>query len=147
MDRGGGTARPGGASRGTRNKLRGRKSQDSESATFIVKPVRLSTEAADELEKSADWYGARGEGLAVGFLEEFERVASLIGSRPASFPRLHDVAPELEIRRALLPRFPYALVFLDLGPEVRIIAVAHAKRRPGYWLHRVAEAGTPQGDQ
>jgi len=42
------------------------------------------------------------------------------------------------IRRALLPRFPYAVIFMDLGEHIRVLAVAHAKRRPGYWLGRVA---------
>ena len=41
------------------------------------------------------------------------------------------------ITRARLPRFPYAVIFMDLGTEIRVLAVAHAKRRPGYWLDRV----------
>ena len=41
------------------------------------------------------------------------------------------------IRRARLPCFPYAVIFMDLGTEIRVLAVAHAKRRPGYWLDRV----------
>jgi hypothetical protein len=36
----------------------------------------------------------------------------------------------------MLPRFPYGVVFVELTKEVRIVAVAHAKRRPGYWLDR-----------
>jgi hypothetical protein len=39
----------------------------------------------------------------------------LIGSAPAAFPRLLDLPLDLAIRRALLPRFPYALIFMDLG--------------------------------
>jgi hypothetical protein len=35
-------------------------------------------------------------------------------------------------------REPFALVFTELPTEVRILAIAHAKRRPGYWLYRVA---------
>ena len=61
----------------------------------------------------------------------------LVDERPRSFPRLQDVDATLEIRRALLARFPYALVFLVREDEVRVLAVAHAKRRPGYWLSRV----------
>jgi hypothetical protein len=37
------------------------------------------------------------------------------------------------------PRFPYALIFRDFVEYVRILAVAHAKRRPGYRLHRVGD--------
>ncbi len=47
------------------------------------------------------------------------------------------MAVDLEVRRALLPRFPYALVFLELQTEIRVLAVAHAKRHPDYWLNRL----------
>src|SRR2546426_530093 len=78
-------------------------------------------------------------GLVVELLDEFERTLVLIASRPSSFPRLLDMPPDLSIRRALLPRFPYALVFMELGGEVRVLAVAHVKRQPGYWLNRVQD--------
>jgi len=90
-----------------------------------VKPVRLAPEVV--------------RGLAAKFLDEFERTLVLIASRPSSFPRLLDMPPDLSIRRALLPRFPYALVFMELGGEVRVLAVAHVKRQPGYWLNRVQD--------
>ncbi len=44
---------------------------------------------------------------------------------------------DLVIRRARLSRFPYAVIFMALGTEIRVLAVAHAKRRPGYGLDRV----------
>ena len=99
--------------------------------------VRLSPEAIDELVEAAVWYRARRPGLESEFLAEFDRVLPLIGSSPASFPRLLDMPEDLVIRRALLPRFPYAVIFMALGTEIRVLAVAHAKRRPGYWLDRV----------
>ena len=102
-----------------------------------MKPVRLSEEAIDELLEAAVWYRARRPGLESEFLAEVDRVLPLIGSSPASFPRLLDLPEDLVIRRALLPRFPYAVIFMDLGEHIRILAVAHAKRRPGYWLSRI----------
>lgn len=73
--------------------------------------VRLSPEAIDELVEAAVWYRARRPGLESEFLAEFDRVVPLIGSLP--------------------------VIFMDLGTEIRVLAVAHAKRRPGYWLDRV----------
>jgi plasmid stabilization system protein ParE len=99
--------------------------------------VRLSPEAVDELVEAAAWYMAQRSGLEVEFLSEVERLLPLIETSPASFPRLLDLPADLLIRRALLPRFPYSLIFIDLGAEVRVLAVAHGKRRPGYWLNRV----------
>jgi len=102
-----------------------------------VSVVRLSPEAVDELVEMAAWYRGQRPGLELEFLAEVDRVLPLIGGSPASFPRLIDVPEDLMIRRALLPRFPYAVIFMDLVAEVRVLAVAHAKRRPGYWLDRV----------
>ena len=101
--------------------------------------VRLSPEAIDELVEAAVWYRARRPGLESEFLAEFDLVLPLIGSSPASFPRLLDMPEDLVIRRARLPRFPYAVIFMALGTEIRVLAVAHAKRRPGYWLDRVGK--------
>lgn len=102
-----------------------------------MKDVRLSEEAIDELLEAAVWYRARRPGLESEFLAEVDRVLPLIGSSPASFPRLLDLPEDLVVRRALLPRFPYALIFMDLDEHIRLLAVAHAKRRPGYWLDRL----------
>ena len=47
--------------------------------------------------------------------------------------------PEIDVtvRRALVPGFPYAVVFLATEDAVHILAVAHQHRMPGYWLHRL----------
>ena len=99
--------------------------------------VRFAPEVPDELAEAVLWYEARRQGLGSEFLVQVEATLPLVESRPRSFPRLQDVVATLEIRRALLARFPYALVFLVREEEVRVLAVAHAKRKPGYWLSRV----------
>lgn len=66
-----------------------------------------------------------------------------IGARHLSFPRLAHPTADLQIRRALLPRFPYALVFVELEHDIRVLAVSHLKRRPDYWLNRLADAANP----
>lgn len=96
----------------------------------------VSPEAIDKLVEAAG-YRARRLGLESEFLAEVDCVLPLIGSSPTAFPRLLGVPADLVMRRALLPRFPYMLIFMDLGEHVRLLAVAHAKRRPGYWLDRV----------
>jgi plasmid stabilization system protein ParE len=102
-----------------------------------VKPVSLSPEAVAELIEATSWYETRQPGLAVKFLQEIDQTQQAIQARPLSFPRLANTAVDLEIRRALLPRFPYALVFLELQTEIRVLAIAHAKRHPDYWLNRL----------
>ena len=41
-----------------------------------------------------------------------------------------------DTRRYLLRRFPFFVVFREVDDRVQIVAIAHAKRRPGYWLGR-----------
>ncbi len=102
-----------------------------------MKILCFELEAVDEMEEAAGWYEKRQRGLGRRFLNEIERIQKAVVERPASFPRLDLPASDLVIRRALLSRFPFALVFLDREEEVRILAVAHTKRRPGYWLNRL----------
>lgn len=102
-----------------------------------MKPISLSPEAVLELTEAAAWYETRQRGLAAKFLQEIDHTQRTIQSRPLSFPKLVTTNIDLEIRRALLPRFPYALVFIELQAETRILAVAHLKRHPDYWLNRL----------
>jgi hypothetical protein len=104
-----------------------------------VRAVRLAAEATDELADAAAWYRERRPGLELEFLAEIERLLPLIARAPASFAGLLDLPAVPRIRRALLPRFPYAVIFMELENEIRVLAVAHVKRRPGYWLSRVIE--------
>jgi hypothetical protein len=41
------------------------------------------------------------------------------------------------VRRALLHQFPYSVAFLPLATDLRVLAIAHLHRRPGYWRGRV----------
>jgi plasmid stabilization system protein ParE len=78
--------------------------------------------------------------LAARFLDEIDAVSSALARAPRSFPRLLGLPIDLEVRRAFLRRFPYALVYYEMAGEVRVLAVAHTSRRPGYWLDRVARS-------
>jgi plasmid stabilization system protein ParE len=102
-----------------------------------VTPVRLAPEVPDELIAAARWYEARRAGLGREFLDAIEALIPVIARGPRSFPRLADVGSRFENRRALLGRFPFAIVYLIGAEEIRILAVAHTRRDPGYWLNRL----------
>lgn len=102
-----------------------------------MKALSFASEALTELTEAADWYEVRREGLGRDFLREVKAKLGHVRDRPGMFPRIMGLPEDLEVRRALLRRFPFALVFLDLGQSVRVLAVAHMKRREGYWLSRV----------
>jgi len=101
-----------------------------------MKPIRLAPEAAEELADAGAWYESQRIGLSRRLVGETQSTLRLVRERPASFPLLKTLS-RLGIRRALLPHFPYAIVFLELDLEIRILAIAHLKRRPGYWLGRL----------
>lgn len=103
-----------------------------------MKPFQVAPEAAREIDEAAMWYKSRQLGLGDDFITEFEDLLLQIRLRPSSFPRLLDVPRDLGVRRAAMMRFPYALLFQDLEDHIRIIAVAHLRRRPGYWLNRLS---------
>ena len=69
--------------------------------------VRFAPEVPDELAEAVVWYEGKRQGLGSEFLGEIEAILPLVGNRPRSFPRLQDVAANLEIRRGLLARFPW----------------------------------------
>ena len=102
-----------------------------------MKECRLSQEAVVEIAEAVAWYGARQPGLDTESLNEVERALPVLAEQPESFPLLLDLPEDLSIRRALLPRFPDALVFVDLPSQVRVLAVAHLRRQQGYWLNRI----------
>jgi hypothetical protein len=89
-----------------------------------VKPVRLAREAADELHEAATWYEKKQAGLGSRLLEEVNRTFIVIASRPAAFPHLRDIGVDLNIRRSLMVYFPYAVIFVELEHEIRILALA-----------------------
>ncbi len=102
-----------------------------------MKPTRFVVQAKQEFAEAAVWYESNQPGLANRFLEEIEQQLALIREHPAVFPILRDVPRELEVRRSLLRRFPYGLIFVELDDEIQILALAHNRRQPGYWLDRL----------
>ena len=90
--------------------------------------VEVHSLAADEAEATERWYRERNETASIRFRDELDRAVELISERPeAGAPYVAHT------RRVLLRRFPFFVVYRVLGERVQIVAVAHARRRPGYW--------------
>ncbi len=96
--------------------------------------IGFHPEALSEVEQARDWYDDKRPGLGAEFVDQVERAVKAIERAPLSFARVRGRSGA---RRALLARFPYLVVFavLDDG-QVLVVALAHARRRPGYWLRR-----------
>jgi len=94
--------------------------------------VDILPHAVAEGREGRDHYLSKSAAVEEGFRKEIERAISLIKEHPETWPAyVHGT------RRFVLNRFPYSLVYRTDGTYSLIVAVAHAKRRPGYWRSRL----------
>ncbi len=93
--------------------------------------ISLLPLAQIELDEAFSWYEEQAIGLGYEFLDEFDQSVRLI----ASFPKLFEQIEE-GVRRCLVNRFPYSIIYGIDGEVIVIIAVAHLKRKPNYWTER-----------
>jgi plasmid stabilization system protein ParE len=94
--------------------------------------VKFLTLAQQEVDEAFVWFDERTEGRGVEFLDELDRVVRLVNAYP-----LASVEIEPEIRRCLFARFPYSLIDGIEDETIIVIAVAHARRSPRYWVDRL----------
>lgn len=94
-------------------------------------PVDIHPEAVAEAQAAYRWYLERNQIAATAFLAELDRAVELISEGPMRWPaHLHGT------RRFLLRRFPFAIVYREVSETIQIVAVAHGRRKPGYWKER-----------
>jgi plasmid stabilization system protein ParE len=90
------------------------------------------TPAEEEMLEAPAYYEGQTLGLGRDFLAEVQRTADSIVENP----RVGRVV-RLPIRRRLMRRFPFGILYRVDPHEIVIIAVMHLRRRPGYWAERV----------
>jgi plasmid stabilization system protein ParE len=96
-----------------------------------VKLLELLPAALAEAEAAAAWYAERDPRVAVRFAEELEAALNRIADAPHRWPlHVHGT------HRVRLTRFPYLVVYREDPTRILIVAVAHTRRKPGYWRKR-----------
>lgn len=93
--------------------------------------VRFHPAARMELREARLWYEERSPLSAVAFAQEVDGAVSRIAETPMRYPMA-----EHGTRRVVLQRFPYNVFYRVGTEEIVVVAVAHQKRRPGYWSGR-----------
>ncbi len=96
-------------------------------------PVRIAPEAEEELGAAALWYEAKRRGLGADLIAAIDEALERVSENPLASPIWR---PGMPFRRHGIRRFPYVVFFTVSGDGIHVLAVAHAKRRPGYWLDR-----------
>ena len=99
--------------------------------------VTILHEAEVELREAVAYYEEKSRGLGLDLEAEIERSIRTIRDFPERWPLREDGS-----RRYLTHRFPYLVVYAYMKDRIWIIAIAHCKRRPGYWKDRI-KAGEP----
>jgi hypothetical protein len=99
--------------------------------------VVVEPEAVLELREAAAWYERERAGLGLELVDEVTTVLSSLAQSVAVALAVPGTRAALQLRRVMVARFPYAVVFLSLDDVVHVIAVAHLRRRPNYWAGRL----------
>jgi len=94
-------------------------------------PYQFHFEAEEELAETAVFYESRMIGLGKSFTSEVQRTVNLIREYPDSGLLLGQ-----KVRRIIVRRFPYEVIYRHDPKQLFILAVAHQHRLPGYWSHR-----------
>jgi plasmid stabilization system protein ParE len=87
---------------------------------------------AEHLESVA-FYESRQAGLGASYLAEFEKTMA----RACLAPQRYSVELQPNVRRIRMKRFPFTILFQKSSNIVQVLAVAHDRRRPQYWLGRI----------
>jgi toxin ParE1/3/4 len=88
--------------------------------------------AKREIKTAHAWYARQSIPAAEGFFVELVPALDRIEKRPRLYsPYIYGT------QRLILNKYPFSIVYRELLQEIQIIAVAHAKQRPGYWAKRL----------
>ena len=97
----------------------------------MVRELEYLEQAVTEAEAAARWYAERSLTAAARFSVELDEAEAAIVERPEAWLLSDDGT-----RRYLLRRFPFSVVYRVEDARVVVVAIAHGRRRPGYWKGR-----------
>ena len=107
----------------------------------MTKRWRIHEETLAEIDATVAWYDEQRAGLGLEFVAEVRHTLTELRAAPGVSTPARSVRAAAQVRRRRVRRFPYAIVFAEAANEYVVIAVMHLRRRPGYWLSRIEEAG------
>ena len=90
--------------------------------------LKFSSRALREIGEAQEWYELQSPGLGEEFIAAMELQLKRLEQAPLLYA---EVIPN--VRRALLPRFPYGLFYAVRGNLVNVLAVLHDARNPRQW--------------
>jgi plasmid stabilization system protein ParE len=101
-----------------------------------LKTLEITGPAEVEFQEATRWYSDRDPRVAARFIAEARKTLQLIETFPRTGSRLPGV-DDLSVRGMPIHKFPYYIVFVDIDDRVEVVAFAHKRRRPGYFMDRL----------
>ena len=95
---------------------------------------RFLHEADVDMANAVAFYNAQRAGLGAAFNAEVESAVARIVQYPLAWSPISKRCRSCQTRR-----FPYNVIFRVLESEILIVAIAHQRRRPGFWEERISE--------
>ena len=97
-----------------------------------LRPIELHPEAILESRAARQWYEDRSPDAGAAFTSELDTAIDRISDDPDRHAAyLHGT------RCYLFKRFPYLVVYRVTTERIQVLAIAHGRRRPGYWHRRL----------
>jgi hypothetical protein len=97
-----------------------------------LKPLELHPLAEEEYLSALDWYRRKSFPAAEDFEGVFWRAVHSVEDAPERWPVYFS-----SFRKYTIQKFPFSIVYQIEESRTFVIAVAHGRRRPGYWMDRV----------
>jgi plasmid stabilization system protein ParE len=94
--------------------------------------LRFITPARTELREARRYYAQLHPVLGDQFVREVRVAVERILAHPEAWPIEHEL-----MRKIVLNRFPYKILYAIEARELIVLAVAHQHRRPEYWIDRL----------
>lgn len=94
--------------------------------------VRLRSSAKRDLREAVDWYRERDPTLATRFLDAVYATFALLERFPNLGSQVFGIS-EANVRQLPVSGFPYQVIFRREVHASLVVAVAHERKRPGYW--------------
>jgi len=91
---------------------------------------RFLSPAENEMSEAALFY--ESVGLGNDFLDDVQQRIDTLCQYPKSGTLI-----DTKLRRVLLHRFPFGIIYAEERDEIVIVSIAHQRRRPGYWQSRL----------
>ncbi len=94
--------------------------------------IQYHSEAVEELKEAINYYKKIDKNIVIRFLKKF----NLALEKVKMFPKAWPVVSNNDIRRCLLNKFPFGIIYFTENDIIYILAIMHLSKKPNYWKER-----------